>query len=355
MGNLQERIHIAKAAYARLPREVALFENLVSSLPWRMNRNQASSLMSSRHLQICQVSPPPAAASSTMMTAMSSMVTGEPEKWNARGSVAALDAYISQDEASEAYGKWPYPASPPSVSLGEHGETRIGGMAGSGFQEKEVAEQQARSGVDSQMRPDSSFLLNPSTPVPRLMSEKHRSHSFDVTKVFTSSTGSIKPNQRSLVQSMFKDVSSENVWTTNITPQPSPQYASSLSRYSSASPFNYFQPTGTPPSPKMTVSAPIQIPGLHPDSAIPPANLSLGDEGSTGTVSLTSRLLRRRTSANAGHSLPDIISGFQERGKSKGAPPFYIQKEQKKKGLLLLCRDGLLTHLPLLSPPPPCP
>ncbi|KAF9362635.1 hypothetical protein BGX34_005777 [Mortierella sp. NVP85] len=318
MGNLQERIHIAKAAFARLPREVALFENLVSSLPWRMNRNQASSLMSSRHLQICQtpsasptpwsvipsplIPPPPAAASSTTMTVMSSMVTAEPEKWNARGSVAALDAYISQqDEASEAYGKWPYPTNPPSVSSGEHNETRVGGMTGSGFQEKEVAEQQARNGMDSQMRPDSSFLLGPSTPVSWLISEKHRSHSFDVSKVFTSSTGSIKPNQRSLVQSMFKDVSSENVWTTSVTPQPSPQYASSLSRY------------GTPPSPKMTVSAPIQIPGLHPDSAIPPANLSLDDEGSTGSVSLTSRLLRRRTSTAGGHSMPNILLGFQER------------------------------------------
>ncbi|KAG0335089.1 hypothetical protein BG004_000150 [Podila humilis] len=56
-----------------------------------------------------------------------------------------------------------------------------------------------------------------------LMAEQRsRSHSFDVSRVFTSNTNNvIKPTQRTLVQNLFKDVSSENVWTTATSVQQS--------------------------------------------------------------------------------------------------------------------------------------
>ncbi|KAG0243837.1 hypothetical protein BGX31_010161 [Mortierella sp. GBA43] len=343
INTLQDRIQSAKNAHAKMSRDVAVLETMVSSLPWRMNKLQMLGPLSGRHLQMCQqtssplpspwsvcssaipsplMPPPPSATTSTMMMAMSSMVTAEPERWNARGSVSVLDAYVSgqdyqqsshQNEGSQPHIRWQLPVHAPSTS-GEHGETRIGGMASSGLQEKDDSDHptaQPRTGIDRQTRPESStHSLYSSTPVPWLMPDRQRIHSFDVTRMFGSINGSIKPNQRALVQSMFKDISTENVWTSTSALQPPPQQGSNPSRHSSSSPFSYFGLTGNPPSPRMTVSAPIHVPSLHLDGAAPAPD----DDSTSGNLSLTSRLLRRRASGTAGQTLPSIANGLQDKG-----------------------------------------
>ncbi|KAF9934384.1 hypothetical protein BGZ65_003788, partial [Modicella reniformis] len=40
-STLQDRIQAAKNAYAKLPRDIAVFETIVSSLPWKVNKSQA--------------------------------------------------------------------------------------------------------------------------------------------------------------------------------------------------------------------------------------------------------------------------------------------------------------------------
>ncbi|KAF9412430.1 hypothetical protein BGZ94_001044, partial [Podila epigama] len=56
-----------------------------------------------------------------------------------------------------------------------------------------------------------------------------RSNSFDVSRVFASSSAQvIKPTQKALVQNMFKDVSDENVWTTTSTTATTPTSATTI-------------------------------------------------------------------------------------------------------------------------------
>ncbi|KAG0324153.1 T-lymphoma invasion and metastasis-inducing protein 2 [Dissophora globulifera] len=349
MVTLQDRIQAAKDAYSKLPRDIAVFETIVSSLPWKLsNKNShqggvsasaGHSTSSTRHLQICHQSPspspspwssyssaipsplmppPPITASSTpgsttMMMATSSMVSNEPEKWNARGSPElALDQYahhhqpLYQQKEGFVTHLSETQTDLGSSPSGVQGSVRIGGMAGNALTEDYQSDLQFRQHpLSSSSSSSSSHLLYPLTPVmPWLLPEtRTRSHSFDVTRVFTSSNSnqSIKPNQRTLVQSMFKDVSTENIWTTTTTPlhqEPSPQSThSTLSRYGSSSPLNYFHSTsgsmaGTtavvPPSPSMGLSG--MSHGLK--------DFGEDDVGYVPSSSLTNRLLRRRDSGD---------------------------------------------------------
>ncbi|KAG0308029.1 T-lymphoma invasion and metastasis-inducing protein 2 [Dissophora globulifera] len=350
MATLQDRIQAAKDAYSKLPRDIAVFETIVSSLPWKLsNKNghqcgvSASAghpTSSARHLQICHQSPspspspwssyssaipsplmppPPITASSTpgsttMMMATSSMVSNEPEKWNARGSPElALEQYAQHQlplyQQKEGFLTHLSETQPDlgSSPSGVQGSVRIGGMAGNALTDQDYQSdlQFRQHPLSSSSSSSSSHLLYPLTPVmPWLLPESRtRSHSFDVTRVFTSSNSnqSIKPNQRTLVQSMFKDVSTENIWTTTTTPlhqEPSPQSThSTLSRYGSSSPLNYFHSTsgsvaGTtvvvPPSPSMGLSG--MSHGLK--------DFGEDDVGYVPSSSLTNRLLRRRDSGD---------------------------------------------------------
>ncbi|KAI8605978.1 hypothetical protein EDD21DRAFT_362194, partial [Dissophora ornata] len=184
--------------------------------------------------------------------------------------------------------------------------------------------------------------------MPWLLPEtRTRSHSFDVTRVFTSSTSShnsIKPNQRALVQSMFKDVSTENIWTTTSVsqrqlqqgqghlqlgqlgqPSPQPTSALSLSRYGSASPLSYFHSMTTSTNNNNAGMVPLSpsmgnigggLYSLKDTDTAGGWNTGGEDEGgSSSTVSLTSRLLRRRGSGDRAKCAPGgAAAGCQEKG-----------------------------------------
>ncbi|KAF9959483.1 hypothetical protein BGZ72_009535 [Mortierella alpina] len=369
MNTLRNRIQSAKTAYAKLPRDIAAFETIVSSLPWNVamgaggNKTATASLgyTSARHFHSIQQSPspspspwstcssaipsplmppPPAhtASSTTMMMAMSSLVTGEPDKWNAntRGVCSALeglsgghhDRYLTPqaNDASERHA-----GSEMAVAKRE----RIGGMAGNrGEPDASEVEQRPPHHASSinpnqhqsqqpQQRQDPAGNLHPSTPVPWLLSENSRptrSHSFDVTRVFTSGhSGGIKHTQRALVQSMFKDISTESIWTTSTALQPVPQPASasamspltrrSSTRYGGSSTFGYFSGArGSLPHSAggmMASSGHGSVAALFTqdrEEDLQPVSGSniytLASSGSSST-SLTSRLLRRRDSGTA--------------------------------------------------------
>ncbi|KAF8939425.1 hypothetical protein BGZ58_009780 [Dissophora ornata] len=408
VSTLQDRIQTAKDAYSKLPREIAAFETIISSLPWKLNNkthtshnNQigssslifgASSLgglsSSTRHLHVCQQSPspslspwsscssaipsplmppPPLSATApssngtTMMMAMSSMVTIEPEKWNACGSGPTWDSHTYRrqsqhenhstqphpSELSESHNASSYTPRARVASCGGDRESiRIGGMVGSGSLDREHADQYQQPPSASS---SSTHSLYPATSVmPWLLPEtRTRSHSFDVTRVFTSSTSShnsIKPNQRALVQSMFKDVSTENIWTTTSVsqrqlqqgqghlqlgqlgqPSPQPTSALSLSRYGSASPLSYFHSMTTSTNNNNAGMVPLSpsmgnigggLYSLKDTDTAGGWNTGGEDEGgSSSTVSLTSRLLRRRGSGDRAKCAPGgAAAGCQEKG-----------------------------------------
>ncbi|KAG0271161.1 hypothetical protein BGZ95_001082, partial [Linnemannia exigua] len=452
MSALQTHIRAAKVAHARLPRNTASLEAVVSSLPWNMARppppppistllpsypgSTGSMLMtgsasgtgssSSRQVQVyhqppsptpspwstCSsaipsplMPPPPMATcstSSTMMMAMSFMTnTGEPEKWNDRGTPGvSLDAY------AQYYEQHIHPHTLESMSAEVFDTSRLSltrhlsvetscddaprgyGMAGnrtgnsnsaststtgtSGQQQDQCYSPLNRSLSQPRPRPTNEFnplsarksesaasghLLFPSTPVPWLVSDpRPRSHSFDVTRVFASShSGGIKPNQRNLVQSMFKDVSTENIWTTSSAatstnnhsnhPQPSPQAIPSANaslsspmisragRYSTPLSFSYFNSSPSTSSTTPGGSAPLPHLPTSPEATAgmaPLGGLGHGHSGSTfgsaavggendetpvstptlqsagsSCSSLTSRLLRRRDSGTSAKSSPN--------------------------------------------------
>ncbi|KAG0371388.1 hypothetical protein BGZ54_000015 [Gamsiella multidivaricata] len=343
ISTLQDRIQASKDAHAKLPRDIVAFETIVSSLPWKMNKNQTPGLVSSRHLQICQQSPspspspwsacssaipsplmppPPSASSSTMMMAMSSAVVVEPEKWNAGELRQTIDDCTCHEDGRlrlhhhEAPDCHTEPQCLNNPSTGDREGPCIGGMAGTEPQEKDHSEHlhsQTLRPYDRQLRPESAAnLLYQSMQIPWLLTEnRQRTHSFDVTRVFTSSNNSIKHNQRVLIQSMFKDVSTEDVWTTTTASQPSPQPVSALSRYGSSSPFSYFHSVTMPPSPRQGVSG-ILHPTVHSESI---GSTTLAGEDSTGTfpVSLTNRLLRRPDSLTKVRVSTIRSEGIQEK------------------------------------------
>jgi hypothetical protein len=198
-----------------------------------------------------------------------------------------------------------------------------------------------------QQQISSNHLLYPGSPAPWLHSDnRHRGHSFDVTRVFTSSSsnGGIKPGQRTLVQNLFKDISAENVWTTTATttltnPPATPTFhgsgnsnantpmshSPSMSLSASAlSPFPSFSTTSRhglsspftfPFLPSSNASSPSQS-GAHftgmarSASASAAAAAVVADEESdtmgtpmlrsagSSSSSLTNRILRRRDSGN---------------------------------------------------------
>ncbi|KAF8946837.1 hypothetical protein BGZ47_011228 [Haplosporangium gracile] len=426
MITLQTHIQAAKLAHARLPRGTAALETVVSSLPWNMARpstlpssGSLGSLVvsgSSRQTQVYQqppspapspwstcssaipsplMPPPPMATSSTpstMMMAMSFMTnSGEPEKWNDRGtSGVSLDAYAQYYEhhihphsyeptSAETY-------DPSRIVLTCHqfvessddtprgygmagnrsGDNASNSTANSNQQDqcynplnRSLSQPRTRSANESSplsarksesAASGASHLLFPSTPFPWLVSDPRlRSHSFDVTKVFASSHGGIKPNQRNLVQSMFKDVSTENIWTTtNVTttshnsqpsPQPIPSASSSspmtsrASRYSTPLPFSYFNNSSSssnivggsgslppPTSPKAITgmvaftsghSVPtlggVVVSGTGENEDTPVSTPTLPSAGSS-CPSLTSRLLRRKDSGNSAKGSPNVPS-----------------------------------------------
>ncbi|KAF9135382.1 hypothetical protein BGW39_003179 [Mortierella sp. 14UC] len=455
MSALQTHIQAAKLAHARLPCDTSTLEAVVSSLPWNMARPPSppiSTLFSgatesmlmiestsgagaglglSRQVQVYQqppsptpspwstcssaipsplMPPPPMATcstSSTMMMAMSFMTnTGEPEKWNDRGTPGvSLDAYAQYYEqhihphAHEAMSAHAEANDPSRLGLTRHLSVESGcddsprgyGMAGTrtgnsstsatttgescqqhdqGYNSLNRSHSQSRTRPANESNPLSArksesavsgsnggHLLFPSTPSPWLVPDpRPRSHSFDVARVFASShSGGIKPNQRNLVQSMFKDVSTENIWTTttlattannnhhNLHSQPSPQLIPSASssspmssragRYSTPLPFSYFNnnnpSTSTsnfggsitlppPTSPKVTAGM-VSISGSShghsgsstsgnnvggEDDETPVSTLTLQSAGSSCS-SLTSRLLRRRDSLTGTKGSPN--------------------------------------------------
>ncbi|KAF9145229.1 hypothetical protein BG015_011955 [Linnemannia schmuckeri] len=414
MTALQTHIQAAKLAHARLPRNTAALETVVSSLPWNMARPStfpsSGSLGSlvvsgpSRQAQAYQqppsptpspwstcssaipsplMPPPPMATSSTpstMMMAMSFMTNSEePEKWNDRGTPGvSLDAYAQYYEQHiHPHSYEPTPAEtygPSRIALTRHqsvdssddmtrGYGMVGNRSGNNASSNTTNSNQQdqcynplnRSLSQPRTRPSNEFnplsarksesaasgaghLLFPSTPFPWLVPDSRpRSHSFDVTKVFASSHSGIKPNQRNLVQSMFKDVSAENIWTTtNVTTtshssQPSPQpipsanssspMASRTGRYGTPLPFSYFNSNSSSSSNTVGGSgslpppmSPKAITGMVPstsghsgkgeDDDTPALTPTLQTAGSS-CPSLTSRLLRRKDSGNSAKDSPN--------------------------------------------------
>ncbi|KAI1306429.1 hypothetical protein EDD11_004760 [Mortierella claussenii] len=391
---LRDRIQASKDVYSKLPRDIMAFETIVSSLPWKPNKNQSNMGYTSAKNLICQqtastspspwsscssaipspLMPPPPSVSvtSTMMMAMSSMVAAEPEKWNTSTSVSALESMVSiQDDydlQSNAVDPHEYHTALKRPSLTRHssaddghqGTTRSGDMAGSWIQSRsqeslqDLSEQNqgltflqpssyssscsSQPGQEQLKMEAVSHTLYTATPVPWLQPEtRQRTHSFDVARVFASSHSSgIKPNQRILVQSMFKDVSADNIWTTSKASRLSLQPAPSPSRYGGSSPLGYLQSIGMPPpppSPKGTAHTASQLSSFSVASGpITPTLDSFGyefsDIGNEGemeattampqmespSLSLTSRLMRRRGSGAGGQSMTIGCDRFQELG-----------------------------------------
>ncbi|KAF9439114.1 hypothetical protein BGZ76_011352 [Entomortierella beljakovae] len=326
MQTLQERIKVTKESHTRLPRDVAAFETVVSSLPWRANNSFApgyttrtqhqsyqSPLPSPSPWSSCSsaipsplMPPPPSASSSTMMMAMSSMVTIEPEKWNSRGSGQTLDAFTYRRESHQYDYSMEQKNSlkPRRSSTGENEPIRIGGMVSNW--EPESTELNQGQFQPSSLRPgydQTRYELQPNCPSTLLpwplQENRTRNNSFDVTRVFASSSNNIKPNQRAMVQSMFKDVSTEHVWTSTPT-------VSVISRHSSSNPLNYSQPILVPSSPQVSGSG-VFNPTFDPSGSI---NFSAEDNYmGMGSPSLTSRILRRRSSVIGSRTLQSGGSG----------------------------------------------
>ncbi|KAG0002374.1 hypothetical protein BGZ79_003100 [Entomortierella chlamydospora] len=338
INTLQDRIWIAKEAYIRLPRDVAIFETVVSSLPWKANSSFAAGYMNAHQQQISHKSPsfspspwsscssaipsplmppPPSVSSSTMMMAMSSMVTIEPEKWNSRGYGQTLDSHAYRQDLcppDHQLGS-KFSEKVRELSVGNHESTRIGGMTSNWSSDKEVSDQNQcflspRNAHDYQTRSEPQ-LLNPSTPMPRfLYGNRPKNNSFDVARAFASSNNSIKPNQKILVQNLFKDVSTEHIWTSSAAVQPSPQSASVLSRHNSSNPLSDSQPIATPSSPQMNTSGVFNVPSAWDSTG---SVTLLGEDSYTSmhvagspSSSLTSR---RRDSGMGVQPLPSVAAG----------------------------------------------
>ncbi|KAF9176026.1 hypothetical protein BGX20_000031 [Mortierella sp. AD010] len=341
INTLQGRIWTAKEAYIRLPREITTFETVVSSLPWKANSSFAAGYMNARQQQISHKSPlfspshwsscssaipsplmppPPSVSSSTMMMAISSVVTIEPEKWNSQGYGQTLDSHAyRQDLCSPGHQLGSnFSEKVRESSVRNHEGMRIGGMTSNWNSGKEVSDQNQRflsplNAHDYRTRSEPQ-LLNSSTQVPRfLYGNRPKNNSFDVARAFTSSNNSIKPNQRMFVQSLFKDVSTEHIWTSSAAVQPSSQSASVLSRNNSSNSLSDSLPIATPSSPQMNASGAFSVPSAWDSSG----SVTLLGEDSYASVhvtgspssSLTSQVLRRRGSGMGVQPLPSGAAG----------------------------------------------
>ncbi|KAF9586284.1 hypothetical protein BGW38_007415 [Lunasporangiospora selenospora] len=343
---LRERIQASKEAYASLPRDIAAFETLVSSLPWRTSKPQCLSCqlaknilyqppspspspwsLSSSSIPSPLMPPPPSGISSTtLMMAMPYDPALESDQHGAIRTTTLVEGCSCSHHES---GPWD---SLKEISMGLHREKRphsvkhlssgykegrgIGGMANCGDRANDDhsenpgllrrSHSQPQAPNDHRAFPDSTqyYQLQPSNSVPWLMPDSRHRNGFDVSKVFASGHAAIKPNHRALVQTMFKDLSAEAIWTTSADslPAPPPALAASPlvrrpSKYGgSAQSLNYAPPTNTsaPLSTKATGSRSSVLAGM---AGFPMAAASPDHDGSntdmTGS-SLSSKLLRHK-------------------------------------------------------------
>ncbi|KAF9377372.1 hypothetical protein CPC16_011857, partial [Podila verticillata] len=252
---LQTRIRAAKDAYEKANREGTNLAAEASSLPWAptyFSTNLPSSRILSQPSQTPSPSPwsacsaaipsplmPPPPVGQTNTTLVMAPPVGE-NNWEILGPGSALANYAN---GSLEHRLHPMTSSGSTGAMSGRSENvAIGGMAGSsGIHHHQQQKQCAHSPsyhphddhpyhhlVHPHLHTDHDYIshqqtLHPSnnmtttTPSSWLSDHRTRSNSFDVSRVFASANNVIKPTQRTLVQNMFKDVSSENVWTTTLT------------------------------------------------------------------------------------------------------------------------------------------
>ncbi|GJJ79169.1 hypothetical protein EMPS_11528 [Entomortierella parvispora] len=396
MRNLRVQIQAAKDAYARLPIGLAAFQTLTSSLPWKMTKAQARSVMSARQLQqqhlilspSITTSPwstnssalsSPSLSSAAFSFGPSSYMTSslDGEKLNSRGRGTMDEGYEPKETRPTINESCQQAGTRLSTATAENGH-RIGGMAASDHpqgidtpsnpspsraptqtlrphQTSHLQHHQQQQHHHQQQLP-SAHLLPPGSPAPWLLSEnRSRTHTFDVTRVFTSShNGGIKPNQRTLVQNMFKDISAENFWTTastssahpgtptpqggNSTPMsyspclssasalsPLPSVSSSRHGSSSPLPLPFWSTSNTSsPSQSGVILSGMARSAVAPEGDADNVGAPLRSAGSSST-SLTSRILRRRDSGNRQspngtvHGLPEKSDWDRRRNSATAA------------------------------------
>ncbi|KAG0091393.1 hypothetical protein BGZ93_008847 [Podila epicladia] len=356
---LQARIRAAKEAYERATREGTRLPPVASSLPWAPTyfaSVPSTTLPSSRHLS--QPSPmpspspwsayssaipsplmPPPPAGQTNTTLVMAPVMGD-NIWEVQGPGSALANYAN-GSLEQLH---------PTASGGEH--VAVGGMAGnSGTFQKQCARSPSRHPHEQDPHhrsqshqyptfPDYGFpqqqqMLHPSnlatsTPASSWLLSEHRtrSNSFDVSRVFASSANHvIKQAQRTQVQSYFKEMWSEPVWTTVSTPTSagagppmgagiglgsgggtsaslqhgSPMAASSpqairSSSISKQSPFSYFMASSSP-----SVVSAGAVSGNSPSVGIPGMSsvTTTGDHNETASMAATSATTGLTSSSSA--------------------------------------------------------
>ncbi|KAF9328196.1 T-lymphoma invasion and metastasis-inducing protein 2 [Podila minutissima] len=388
---LQARIRAAKEAYERATRDGTRLPPVASSLPWAptyfASNVPSTTLASSRHPSqpspIPSPSPwsayssaipsplmPPPPAGQTNTTLVMAPVMGD-NIWEVQGPGSALANYAN-GSLEQLH---------PTGSGGEH--VAIGGMAGnSGTFQKQRARSPSRHPHDQDPHhhpqshqyptyPDFGLaqqqqMLHPSnmttsSPASSWLLSEHRtrSNSFDVSRVFASSANHvIKQAQRTQVQSYFKEMWSESVWTTVSTPtsagagppmgtgtgsgsgggtSASLQYGSPMaasspqairsSSMSKQNPFSYFMASSSPSVVSAGamggISPSVGIPGM---SSVPTAgneNETVSTTAASATTGMTSsssatsltRLLRKSNSGSHHGRLSNSSEsgGFQEK------------------------------------------
>ncbi|KAF9294963.1 hypothetical protein BGZ74_011027 [Mortierella antarctica] len=357
---LQARIRAAKEAYERATRDGTRLPPVASSLPWAptyfASNVPSTTLASSRHLSqpspIPSPSPwsayssaipsplmPPPPAGQTNTTLVMAPVMGD-NIWEVQGPGSALANYAN-GSLEQLH---------PTASGGEH--VAIGGMAGnSGTFQKQHARSPSRHphdqdphhypqshqyptypdfGLVQQQQMLHPFNMTTSSPASSWLLSEHRtrSNSFDVTRVFASSANHvIKQAQRIQVQSYFKEMWSEPVWTTVSTPTSagagppmgtgtgsgsgggtsaslqhgSPMAASSpqairSSSMSKQNPFSYFMASSSP-----SVVSAGAMGGISPSVGIPGMSsvTTTGDENETVATTATSATTSMTSSSSA--------------------------------------------------------
>ncbi|KAG0326673.1 hypothetical protein BG000_001273 [Podila horticola] len=381
---LQARIRAAKEAYERATRDGTRLPPVASSLPWAptyfASNNAistttalASSSSSSRHLtqssptpspspwSACSsaipspLMPPPPAGQTNTTLVMAPVVCDS--SWEIQGPGSALANYAN-GSLEQLH---------PLTATGEH--VTIGGMAGNS-----VTYQKQRSRSPSSLSHDQDLhhhpqshpyptfpdyfslaqqqqMLHPSnmaasSPASSWLLSEHRtrSNSFDVSRVFASSAiNVIKQTQRTLVQSYFKEMWSESVWTTVSTPTSagacasmgtgsgsgggtftslqhgSPMAASSpqstrSSSMSKQNPFSYFMASSSP-SVVSAGATSVSSPFAGSSGMVSVMTTSPSDENDTGPSTPTAATASSMTSSSSATSLSRLLR------KSNSGPP----------------------------------
>lgn len=384
---LQTRIRAAKDAYEKATREGTKLPAVASSLPWAptyFTTNLPSSIHVSQPSPTPSPSPwsacssaipsplmPPPPVGQTNTTLVMAPPVGE-NNWEILGPGSALANYANGNLEQRLH---PLASSGSTGAMSGRSEhVVIGGMAGNpGAHHHQQQKQRARSPschshddhphhhlMHPHPHTDYSYpshqqMLHPSnsmtatTPSSWLSDHRTRSNSFDVSRVFTSANNVIKPTQRTLVQNMFKDVSSENVWTTTATTGASMgtgggsggvshQRGSSMASSStspmatrsasiSKHPFSYFMasssPSAGPPSPWSSGS--LGVSGMATSMTVASTNIADENEGVKGMTSSSSttslsKMMRRNNSGSHHYrqrqersSSPSASGGSQEK------------------------------------------